>query len=141
MPDTVLALSGFGVVPYSARGLQQTLEPIDQAAVLRRTINGILVDMSSPQFQKYKSTITGNDHKPPSCDGLWPGRQIIVDCIAEMAYPNGGTPQRPVVDGSSYSEAGFVFYRPRLTMIVVAFAIQADEWGAQVGWHMDIEER
>jgi hypothetical protein len=138
--ETVLALAGIGVPPYSARGLSQTLEPIDQAANLQRTINGSLLDLSSPSFRKYKSTITGSDQRPPSCDGLWPGRQLIVDCIAELAYSDAGTPQRPVVDGSSFSEAGFTFYRPRLTMLVTGFQLSKDEWGATIGWTMTLEE-
>jgi hypothetical protein len=139
--ETVLALLGLGVPPYSARGLTQTLEPLDQATSLARTINGELIDLSRAEFRKYKSTISGTDQRPPSCDGLWPGRQIVVDCIEELAYPDGGTPQRPVVEGSSLSEAGFTYYRPRLTMVVTDFQLSRDEYGAQVGWSMSLEEK
>jgi hypothetical protein len=138
--ETVLALSGIGVPPYSARGLSQTLEPIDQAANLQRTINGSLLDLSSPSFRKYKSTVTGSDQRPPSCDGLWPGQQVVVDCVAELAYHEPGTPQRPGVAGSSFSEAGFTYYRPQLTMIVTTFQLSKDEWGATIGWTMTLEE-
>jgi hypothetical protein len=138
--ETVLALSGIGVPPYSARGLSQTLEPIDQAANLQRTINGSLLDLSSPSFRKYKSTITGSDQRPPSCDGLWPGQQVVVDCVAELAYHEPGTPQRPVVVGSSFSEDGFTYYRPQLTMLVTTFQLSKDEWGATIGWTMTLEE-
>ncbi len=138
---TLLSLSGIGVPPYSARGLAQTLEPIDQAASLQRTINGELIDLARAEFRKYKSTISGSDQRPPSCDGLWPGRQIIVDCIEELAYPDGGMPQRPVVEGSSFSESGFTYYRPRLTMVVTSFQLSRDEYGAQVGWSINLEEK
>lgn len=139
--ETVLSLLGLGVPPYSARGLTQTLEPIDQAANVQRTINGELIDLSSAAFRKFKSTISGTDQRPPSCDGLWPGRQIVVDCIEDLAYPEGGTPQRPVVEGSSFAEAGFTYYRPRLTMVVTDFQLSRDEYGAQVGWSMSLEEK
>lgn len=139
--ESVLALLGRGVPPYSARGLTQTLEPLDQATSLARTINGELIDLSRAEFRKYKSTISGTDQRPPSCDGLWPGREIVVDCIAELAYPVGGAPQRPVVAGSSFSEAGFNYYRPRLTMMVTAFQLARDEYGAQVSWSMSLEEK
>ena len=139
--ETVLSLLGLGVPPYSARGLTQTLEPIDQAANVQRTINGELIDLSSAAFHKYKSTISGTDQRPPSCDGLWPGRQIVVDCIEELAYPDGGTPQRLVVENSSSSEDGFTYYRPRLTMIVTDFKLSRDEYGAQIAWSMDLEEK
>jgi hypothetical protein len=139
--ETVLSLLGLGVPPYSARGLTQTLEPLDQATSLARTINGELIDLSRAEFRKYKSTISGTDQRPPSCDGLWPGRQIVVDCIEELAYADGGTPQRPVVEGSSFSESGFTYYRPRLTMVVTDFQLSRDEYGAQVAWSMTLEEK
>jgi hypothetical protein len=138
--ETLLALSGIGVPPYSARGLSQSLEPIDIAANLQRSINGALIDLSSPSFRKYKSTITGNDQRPPSCDGVWPGRQVVVDCIAELAFADGGAAQRPIVAGSDYSEAGFTYYRPQLTMVVTGFQLTTDEWGAAVGWTLTLEE-
>lgn len=139
--ETLLSLSGIGVPPYSGRGLTQTLEPIDQAANLQRTINGFLLDLSTAQFRKYKSTISGADQRPPSCDGVWPGQEVVVDCIAELAYPYAETAQRDEVSGSSYEEAGFVFYRPQLTMIVTGFQSSQDEWGATVSWSMTLEEK
>jgi hypothetical protein len=139
--ETLLSLIGIGVPPYSVRGLSQTLEPIEQAMSLQRTVNGELIDLSRAEFRKYKSTISGTDQRPPSCDGLWPGRQIVVDCIEELAYADGGTPQRPVVEGSSLSESGFTYYRPRLTMVVTGFQLSRDEYGAKVGWSMTLEEK
>jgi len=140
LDPTILRLAGIGVPPYSARGLQQTLQPIDEAANIVRTINAALVDLSAPQFQKYKSTITGSDQKPPAVDGVWPGKVIIVDCIPELCTDEYGTPSRIVVEGSDHEEAGFLFYRPRLTMMVLGFTMTTDEYGAQVSWTMDLEE-
>lgn len=154
--NTVLTLSGVGVPEYSARGLTQTLQPIDSAAQLKRTINGVLRDFSSPQFRKYSSTISGTDQQPPACDGLWPGQLVTVGCIAELAV-QGEAPStdtgseatsealsealgRTPVAGSIRSESGFTFYRPILNMLVVGFSIERDEWEAQVRWSMDLEE-
>jgi hypothetical protein len=137
---TLLKMSGILVPPFSARGLQQTLEPIDAQANLRRNINGALLNLSAQQFEKYKSTITGNDQKPPSCDGVWAGKSVIVDCVAELCTPIGNAPIREVVEGSQYDEFGFTFYRPRLQMMVTGFSIQTNEWQAQVGWTMQLEE-
>ena len=50
--ESMLTLSGVGVPPYSARGLTQSLEPIDGAAQLRRTVNGALADLSYEPFRK-----------------------------------------------------------------------------------------
>ncbi len=139
--NTLLRLTGIGIPPYSARGLTQSLEPIDAQANTRRTINGELIDLSVDQFKKYKSSITGNDQTVPSCDGVWNGKTVVVDCIQELCYEEYGAPQRIVVEGSDHTEEGFTFYRPRLTMMVVRLTTQVDEWQRVVGWQMDLEEK
>lgn len=105
-------LSGIGIPDYSARGLTQTLEPIEAAASLRRTINGALKDLSFAQFRKYKSTISCQDQEPPALDGVWPGRVVTVDCVAQLSYPVDGSPARPMVAGSGRTEGAFAIYRP-----------------------------
>lgn len=137
---TVLVLNGIGVQPYSARGLTQTLQPIGQAAVLARTINGGLRDLAFDGFKKYASVISGNDQAPPVCDGLWPGRQVTVDCIAKMSVPDNKLPARPIVPGSDYQDGGKLIYRPRLTMMVLSFNMNTDEWQAGVSWSLNLEE-
>lgn len=140
MALTVLELWGNGVPPYSARGLHQTLEPIDAASNAQRTINGELIDLSFSQFRKYKSTITGSDQQPPAVDGRWPGTIIVVDCVTELAVPEYSMPDRDIVPGSLRSESGFLFYRPRLTMMILGFSVDRDEYGAQVAWTLNLEE-
>jgi hypothetical protein len=139
--ETVLTLSGIGVPPYSARGLTQSLEPIDGAAQLRRTVNGALADLSYEPFRKYKSTISGQDQEPPAIDGVWPGQSVEVGCIAELCFLNsGGGAVRTAVAGSARVEGDFSFYRPVLTMRVVGFSVSRDEYGAVVSWQMQLEE-
>jgi hypothetical protein len=140
MSDTLLVLSGIGIPDYSARGLSQTLEPIEASASLRRTINGALMDLSFAQFRKYKSTISCQDQEPPAVDGVWSGHVVTVDCVAELSYPTGGAPTRPVVGGSSRTDGTFVFYRPQLQMLVTRLSVNRDEYGAAVQWQMDLEE-
>jgi len=137
----VLTLSGMGVPPYSARGASQTLEPIQAAQQLRRTINGDLIDLSRPEFRKYRWTISCADQQPPAVDGVWPGRVVTVDCISELSYrTSGGAPSRPVVSGSSRTEGDYTLYRPSLTMRVVSFSQDTDEYGATVSWSLELEE-
>jgi hypothetical protein len=138
--STALVLSAMGVPLYSARGLSQTLEPIDAAANMRRSINGILTDVAHAQFRKYKSKISCADMRVPALDGIWPGMTIVVDCVAYLSYPTGGSPQRTVISGSSFIEGAHTFYRPRLTMMVMANTAQTDEWDATVSWELDLEE-
>ncbi len=138
--NTWLVLSSMGVPLYSARGLSQTLEPIDGSKSMRRSINGILTDVSHDQFRKYKSKISCTDQRSPAFDGIWPGMTVIVDCIAYLSYPTTGSPQRTVVAGSSFTEGNFIFYRPQLTMMVTANSAQTDEWDASVPWELELEE-
>lgn len=140
--STLLVISAIGVSPYSARGLTQTLEPIQQAASLTRSINGASMDLSVAQFRKYKSSISCTDQNAPAFDGMWPGAEVTVDCVATLSYKSdGGSPQRDVVPGSERIEGDYTIYRPRLEMVVVAFNQQEDEWGASIAWQLDLEER
>lgn len=141
MSDTLLSFSGIGVPPYSTRGATQTLDPIDIAANLRRTVNGVLKDISFDGFHKYKSSISCSDQRVPAVDGVWPGKQIVVDCVQELCYLTaGGTPSRTAVPGSSRVEGDYTFYRPRLTMLVTALTSSLDEYSATTSWQMTLEE-
>lgn len=141
MADTLLVISGNLLPDYSARGLTQSLRPIEAASQLRRTVNGNLQDLAPSQFQKYRSTIGCDDQRPPAWDGIWPGQTVTVDCVHELAYvTSGGSPDRTVVTGSSRVEGAFTFYRPRLTMKVVDFNGSFAEWEAGQTWSIDLEE-
>lgn len=139
---TVLVLTGMGVVPYSTRKAQQTLEPIGQASAnFMRDVNGNAHVIGGSQFQKYKSTISCTDQRPFANDGVWPGHAVTVGCIAELSYlTSGGSPERTPVSGSSYTEGDWTFYRPQLAMIVRNYRLNYDEYGAEVGWSMELEE-
>jgi hypothetical protein len=110
-----------------------------QAANLVRTVNGTLVSLAQPQFQKYSSVISGTDQKSPALSGIWPGVQVTVDCIAELAV-GAGTMDRPAVAGSVYEDGGVQYYRPRLIMLVTGYNLQQDEYGAAVSWSLSLEE-
>lgn len=139
---TVLRMVGVSVPPYSARGLKQSLAPIDQASQLRRTVNGGLIDISFSGFRKYKTTISGTDQRPPNFDGKWPGLTVTVDCIAELSFTpdEGETRQRTAVPGSEHTEGAHTVYRPRLVMKITALSIDEDEYGTAIAWSMDLEE-
>jgi hypothetical protein len=138
--QTLLVISGMGFSPYAARGLTQTLVPIEQAKQLRRTASGKLVDVSVEQFRKYRSTISCTDHRVPAIDGIWPGMVVTVSCMAELSHPITGTPWRRVVPGSIREEDGYVFYRPVLVMRVVDVSQSSDEFAAEVAWTLELEE-
>jgi len=135
-----LVLTGLGASPFSLRGATQTLEHIEAATQVRRTVNGSLIDISATQLRKYKSLITGVDHLPPAFDSKWPGMIVTVDCSAELSYLTGGSPGRSVVSGSSRVDGAYTFYRPQLTMRIINFSINADEYNAKTGWTLELEE-
>lgn len=139
---TLLRLEGMGVPRYSARGLTQSLNPISASQHIERTINGGLIDLSYTPMQKYASTISGNDQRPPAVEGVWPGKIVIVDCIAELCKEGEDANfDRPVVDYDAVrTEAGFIFYRPRLIMMVMNWNMDEDEWARGVNWSLDLEE-
>ena len=144
--QTLLVLSTpLGIPFYSARGLKQTLTPIQAAgANIQRDINGTLVDLDSgnASFQKYASKIECGDNDTRSAlalDGVWPGQLVTVDCVAELITKT--TPIRAFVPGSEWTDAsGFLHYRPRLNMMVMNFSSQESEWDATVSWSLDLEE-
>ena len=139
---TILVIQALGLPPYSTRGASQTLQPISAAASMRRTVNGSLVDLSVPELRKYRSTINCTDQQPPAVNGIWPGQSVVVDCISELAYEDvtDAAAERTAVPGSVYTEGGFVFYRPRLTMRVMDIRVSTDEYGAEVSWTVELEE-
>lgn len=139
--DTLLVLSGIGIPDYTARGLSESLTLIGGAANLRRTVNGALKDLSAEQFRKYRLEITCADQETPVVQNMWPGVQVVVDCVSELAYlTSGGSPERTVVPGSSRVNGDFTVYRPRLNMRVMDFNVQKDEWGAVTSWTLSLEE-
>jgi hypothetical protein len=138
---TDLVLDPIGVVPYSARGLDQTFAPIGMSAVLKRTVLGDLDNVASDVFKLYKSSITCEDLNVPGLDGIFAGTVLTVDCIFEMSYKTaGGSPSRTVVPGSSRTQGIFTFYRPRLTMVITDFNYRKNDWGVNVSWQLDLEE-
>lgn len=129
------------LTPYSARGLTQSLEPIPSGN-LRRTINGELVDLTPTQFRKYQSTITCKDQVVPAFDDAWLGHLVTVQCVAELSYRTiGGSAGRTAVAGSARIVGDFTFYRPELTMLVVALRNSFDEWPCDYSWQLDLAEK
>ncbi len=139
---TLLVLEGdvIGVTPYSARGLTQTYAPIAQAADIRRSINGTLRNRGAPQFKKYSTKITCSDVAAPSFDGVFPGDAVTVSCVFEFNYRIGGIATRTAVSFSERTDGVFNYYRPIMYCLVTNFSQQLDEYGAVVGWELDLEE-
>jgi hypothetical protein len=141
MPFNLLDLGAIKASPYATRDLEQSLELIDAASQMRRTINGTLIDVSLSQFQKYRSLVTGKDHYPPALDGIEAGQTVTVQCAAELSYLTaGGSPSRAVTTGSSRTDGDFTFYRPELSMKVLRVSQKFDQRTHDYTWSVDLEE-
>jgi hypothetical protein len=140
---TLLIMSGIGVPLYSARGLVQTLTPVQEVKPPpRRTVNGELVYLGLSQMRKYESIITCTDQHAPAFGGLWPGEVVLVNCVAELAYENitGVGPERTVVPGSSREQGNFIYYRPQISFMVVDFAMGHAEYSHDYQWQLTLRE-
>jgi hypothetical protein len=133
-----------GINPYSARALHGTLSPIEAGQgldKLARNVNGGLIDISAPQFRKYRLEVRGNDQAPPALDGLWVGMLVNVNSLVELGYQTAdGTPTRSPVAGSVRVEGDFTYYCPQFRMRVVHWHQERDEWDAAVAWSLELEE-
>ena len=142
--ETVLVIDDIAFPPGSGYEVNQTLDPIDGIPKPRRDINRRLINtaINPAQNEKYKSTITFGDQRPPAVDGVWIGKELVVDCVNELWFvTHSAGPSKPVVPGSEYEEGPFTFYRPRLTMMITGGPRNTyNERGAVAGCEIDLEE-
>lgn len=140
--ETLLAINGVTLPVASARGIRQTLDPIEQATSFRRTVNMKLRNTAPPQAQKlYKITITCDDINAPMWDGLYIGMPVVVDCMSELFFLTvGGVPEKPVVPGSERIWGAVTFYRPQITGQITSFGDSNEEYEAARSWMIEIEE-
>ena len=140
--DTLLVISGLGGFRYQARDLSQTLTPIKDASQLERTINGRLIDLSNPIFRKYTTRITCADVNAPPLDGLFPGMEVTIYCAAMLSYliGNPGSPNRPIVSGSDWTDGHYNYYRPIMECRITDVNQDFKEWKSTNQWEIQAEE-
>lgn len=139
---TTLVLDGIGVAPYTARGITQTLEPIEEASHLERAIDGTIIDLGIPELQKYRVSITCTDQQAPALSGIWPGKAFTLHSIEELSFPTS-TPalkERDSVPDSEYVVGDFTFYRPILPLRVYSWSTQINEYGREINWKLEAQE-
>lgn len=139
--ETVLVMSLVGLPPGSARGVKQSIKMIPGAAQFRRTINYTLVNTAPPAAQLFATEISCDDLNVPCLNSITIGTELVLDCVAELTWKTvGGSPSRPIVDGSTYTVGEFTVGRPRLNVTVTDFQYDTDETEAKVGWRLTAEE-
>lgn len=145
--NTLLVIRGAGIQDYAARGLVQTLTPIDKAGDLRRTVNGSMVNFGSPTFRLMQTRISCSDQRPPPM--LWPGDEVTIECACYLSYASGAsgptastTAVFTAATGSEFSEGGFNFYRPVIDFVFTGWDdLSFDEWPATMSWAMNFEQQ
>jgi hypothetical protein len=151
MTESILSIEGLDFPPYSQRGLVQTLTPIQQAKVFKRTVNGAAINLAGSQFRKYASTITNSEvegTQVPAFDSIYIGQTVTVSCIQELSQALSTETEaetedafnRPAVEDSVRFEDGFAFYRPILEMMITDYNVSTNEWGAIISWSISLEE-
>ncbi len=126
---TLLGLSrtGFALSDYAARGITMTMTPIEAGGNVRRDINGNLVNLSRLALQKYAFVISCTDQESPGfaasntdLDPIWVGDEFTLTCI----------PQLGDAEQQTFS----------VMVVPPGWQIQTDEYGADVGWTLNLEE-
>lgn len=132
--------SGLMLTEFCCRNATQTLEQIGGGGTPRRSCNGIMLDLTYPQFRQYQSVISCTDVLSPALDDTWKGQEVIVDCAVELPFLTGASPNRPVVAGSTRVEGHFTFYRPQLHMMIMEIRNSFAEWEAKYAWSATLVE-
>jgi len=167
--ETNLVLGNL-IIPLGAgREITQTLQPISNGDI-RRTVNGDLIDLTRIENRKFESSISTTDQASPTLAGIWKGTQLIVECISplyELVDPILATHtiiRNPVISSIQgydaantkvvlisatgignrdllfVSPVSFIMFRPILTMLVLGIQFNRDEYAAEEGWTIDMEE-
>lgn len=164
--ETILTLGNLAIPTGSARGITQSLQPIDNGDI-KRTVNGSLVDLTRPLNRKYESQLRCSDMATPAIAELWKGQTLLVGCISILnqnvdPVSTNVTLIRDPVAGSVFgfeadgtkvipdtvigrdvvfpTDVANVEFRPELTMMVMATSTDTDEYAAEEGWSIDFEE-
>jgi hypothetical protein len=167
--ETLLSINGIELPVGSSRGISQTLKPIDNGD-LRRTVNGDLKDLTREQNRKFESQISGQGSpilSTPAFADVWKGSELIIDCISKLRQnvnPSSSSatlirdPVSGSISGLTFSgdyidpdtvtgrdvtfsqDVIMIRFRPKLTMLVLAISTNEDEYEAQEGWTIDLEE-
>ena len=168
MAETNLILGISGLPPESARNCVQELTPIPTGE-FKKSVNGDLMFLETTERRRYRSIISCHDINSAICDEIWTGTQLSVGCIQNLwqtIEPGQSEVRliRPPVEGSvtvlnnfgehikfeltdntvrlknSFDQRIFVCFRPWMTMRVVDFSMETDEWGMRGGWKLILEE-
>lgn len=143
--ESELRISGAEFPPTSVRGVTETLEPIDGVPFDKYRLTIQCSDMNSPAFDALRAGLWKRTVNGGLVDLSGIGSTVTIDCVSELAYRTIGgspapSPQRTAVSGSSRTSGDFTYYRPQLTVGLIAKSQETNEYGAVVSWQAEFEE-
>jgi hypothetical protein len=138
---STLDLVEIGIPPHSTDEIEVEFGPIPQATYQRRDLNGRKHNLAASSLKLYRLGLSGRSVAPPAFAGLWPGDILTVHVPRELCRETTSDGfDRAAVPGSEYSEDGFSFYRPLLTMMVEEWSESLVERTVEEGWELVLEE-
>jgi len=133
--------NGGTLAPYSARGLTQSLQLVQGQNDVDRTINAELIDLTDAAFRKYKTVISCKDVRTPCLDGAYLGQTVTIHCITRLSYlTDTGSPSRPEVPYSVFTEGAVTYYNPIITFLITNIQNSLDEYPDDNAWQIEGEE-
>ncbi|MBM3605046.1 MAG: hypothetical protein FJX25_09890 [Alphaproteobacteria bacterium] len=123
----------------SALFIKTSIAPIEGAVKFRRTVNGTLVNMSNPAFNKWIVSVSGTDKILPALADVPPGAQAML-YLPTVVREAGPLPRRQPVPGSLISSPQGIEYRPIVYGAIIINPMSDTEWMSDVEWSFDVEE-
>jgi hypothetical protein len=105
---------------YAQRRIVMSLTMVDQAKRQRRTINGVLKDISRSEFHKHIAKVSCTDDESPLLYQLGIGKTLQIRCVPELGTHGEDT------DGEPEQLA--------LTVMVADWSVVRDENNVDTGW-------
>lgn len=129
--STLLGLTrtggGFALGEFAARGISMQMSEIDQAADIRRDVNGNLINVLDgvTAFQKYKFSLSCEDMESPGFAAATGGRTAFRkgDAATLICIPDLGATEQQT-----------------FTVMNMGWTVTRDDWNAITSWSLDLEQ-
>ena len=123
----------------TARFIDASLRPIREGVTLEYDVNGTLVNLSDPAFDKFALSLSASGVELPAIADMALGELFDIE-VPLVLRERGSSPSRPAVAGSVAAGAGWVEYRPRLSCRLADRPLSGTEGAAETSWTLEFLE-
>lgn len=125
----------------SALFVKTSITKIEGATRYRRTVNGSLVNLSNPHFDKRMVSVSGTDKILPALAAIPSGSSVILHA-ATVVREVGAAPSKEFVPGSVWVAPGgtYVEYRPIIRGRIDVQPMTETEWRSDADWSFEVLE-